>query len=147
MRQQPHNHTHPLQWPLTMLFLFLQVRSHLEDLVTNLQSSKMTLEDQLNREVGGVFCSCFMKTLISTSGSHPVSHFCLCNSPEFREIRVSVAGLGLASQGVFAEAMKMIPWSLLNGISTHNIYPRYQGMFSSSFFFSSVKSYILLTIT
>ncbi|CAI5665412.1 unnamed protein product [Oreochromis niloticus] len=27
------------------------VRSHLEDMVTNLQSSKMTLEDQLNREV------------------------------------------------------------------------------------------------
>ncbi|XP_074533397.1 ankyrin repeat domain-containing protein 26 isoform X8 [Halichoeres trimaculatus] len=27
------------------------VRTHLEDLVTNLQSSKMTLEDQLNREV------------------------------------------------------------------------------------------------
>ncbi|KAM9376033.1 ankyrin repeat domain-containing protein 26 [Pholidichthys leucotaenia] len=28
-----------------------RVRSHLEDMVTNLQSSKMTLEDQLNREV------------------------------------------------------------------------------------------------
>ncbi|MEQ2253908.1 hypothetical protein ILYODFUR_037368, partial [Ilyodon furcidens] len=27
------------------------VRGHLEDLVTNLQSSKMTLEDQLNKEV------------------------------------------------------------------------------------------------
>ncbi|XP_069384341.1 ankyrin repeat domain-containing protein 26 isoform X15 [Paralichthys olivaceus] len=29
----------------------VMVRGHLEDLVTNLQSSKMTLEDQLNREV------------------------------------------------------------------------------------------------
>lgn len=33
--------------------LCLQVRGRLEDLVTNLQSSKMTLEDQLSREVSG----------------------------------------------------------------------------------------------
>lgn len=32
-------------------FTFSQVRNQLENLVTNLQSSKMTLEDQLSREV------------------------------------------------------------------------------------------------
>lgn len=42
-------------WDRSQLLVPSQVRGHLEGLVTNLQTSKMTLEEQLNKEVAVVF--------------------------------------------------------------------------------------------
>lgn len=55
----------------------------MEDLVTNLQSSKMTLEDQLSREVGGIYllpCQENLQDRFPFLTLTLFSSLCLCNT-------------------------------------------------------------------